>query len=688
MKRILIDGAFQEETRVAVMDGNSLVDLDREITTIKQLKGNIYLAKVIRVEPSLQSAFINYGGDRHGFLPFSDIHPDYFNIPEEKKNDLTEVKFFNAEDKDKNIKIEFENEAEEAKPEDFENENYVKIDENGNVLEDLNSINEEEIQNLEEKEENNEYKEDNEEENRKLTEFEECVNIEDVYSKYKDYKIEDVIKEGQYLLVQVLKEERGEKGVALTTYITLAGKYCVLMGNVIGEGGVSKKITNLRDRKILKNILKVLNPENDKSVIIRTAGIGKKPEDILKDYVYLVRMWNSIKQTSLETRAPAFIHSEDDLIKKTMRELCDDKVEEIIVEGQDAFKNVKSMVKLMIPEQNISVKYYNEKIPLFHKMDVEERVGELYNNKVPLPSGGSIVIDQTEALVAIDVNSGKATKEKSIEEMALAINIEASKEIARQLKLRDIGGLIVIDFIDMFEYKNRRAVEKAMRDATANDKAKIQIEKISSLGLMEMSRQRMDASYGERISETCPCCDGKGKVKSRGIAVLNILRGIKYAIKDGKNEVVYVYTSQENILYLMNYKYNDIKEIEENYKVKVFLGVDNGIKDNNFEIRKRQSLTNEESLNLNPRQIKGKVNEVFDEFDNFTDDYDGKKYEFGEECYFEEHKNVNIQQKQVKKQNNNSNNNQKRNNNYKNNKNYINNNKKVGFFDKITKWFK
>ena len=304
MKRILVDGAFQEETRVAVMDGNILTSLDREISTIKQLKGNIYLAKVIRVEPSLQAAFINYGGDRHGFLPFSDIHPDYFNITEEKKNDLTEVKFFNAEDKDKNIKIVFDEDVEEAKPEDFEEENYVEIDEIGNVANSEVVIEDDLVF-------DKSYNRDVTEQ--KVLDLNEHVNVDDIYIKYKNYKIEDVIKEGQYLLVQVLKEERGEKGVAMTTYITLAGKYCVLMGNVIGKGGVSKKITNLRDRRILKNILTTLNPENDKSVIIRTAGIGKRPDEILKDYIYLVRMWNSIKQTTLETRAPAFIHSEDDL---------------------------------------------------------------------------------------------------------------------------------------------------------------------------------------------------------------------------------------------------------------------------------------------------------------------------------------------------------------------------------------
>lgn len=670
MKRILIDSAFQEETRVAVMDGDTLIDLDREISTIKQLKGNIYLAKVIRVEPALQSAFINYGGDRHGFLPFSDIHPDYFNIPNEKKNDLSEVKFFNTEDKDKDIVIEFKGDVEEAKAEDFEVENYVKIDEAGNILEDINEIVVEE----------NNISEDLEEDF--SNESVKVENVEDIYTKYKNYKIEDVIKEGQYLLVQVLKEERGEKGVAMTTYISLAGKYCVLMGNIIGKGGVSKKITNIRDRKILKNILKTLNPENDKSVIIRTAGIGKKPEDILKDYIYLVRLWNIIKQTSLETKAPAFIHSEDDLIKKTIRELCDDKVEEIIVEGLDAFRSVKSLVKLMIPEQKITVKLYEEKVPLFHKVNVEEQVAELYNNKILLPSGGSIVIDQTEALVAIDVNSGKATKEKSVEETAVAINVEAAKEIARQLKLRDIGGIIVIDFIDMFEHKNKRIVEKAIRDATASDKAKIQIDKISMLGLLEMSRQRINASYGERISETCPCCDGKGKVKSRGIAVLNILRGIKYAVKDGKNSVIHVLTSEENVLYLANYKANDIKEIEKNYNVKIFLNMDNGIKNNDFEIRKRQSLTNEESLNLNPRQIKGKVNEILDDEDcYYMDICESKKYEFDENCYYEGEKSNQNNIKQNKKQNNNQN--KKRN----SNKNY-DNKKDNKFLDKVFKFFK
>ena len=459
------------------------------------------------------------------------------------------------------------------------------------------------------------------------------------------------------------------------------------MGNVVGKGGVSKKITNLRDRKILKNILSTLNPENDKSIIIRTAGIGKRPDEILKDYIYLVRMWNAIKQTTLETKAPAFIHSEDDLIKRTIRELCDDKVEEIIVEGQEAFKNVKNLTKLMIPEQKIVVKFYNEKIPLFNKMDVESQVTELYNNKVPLPSGGSIVIDQTEALVAIDVNSGKATKEKSIEETAVATNVEAAKEIARQLKLRDIGGLIVIDFIDMFEYKNRRIVEKAMRDFTANDNARIQIDKISTLGLLEMSRQRINASYGERISETCPCCDGKGKVKSRGVAVLNILRGIKYAVKDGKNSVVYVNTSEENALYLANYKAEDIKQIENDYNIKIFLRIDNGVKDNDFEIIKRQSLTEEENLNLNPRQLKGKVNEVFDDENYYImDEYECKKYEFNDNCYYEDNNTVNkqVQNNNVIKQNKKNNQSKKKN----NCKNRPNNKSNKGFFSKIFGVFK
>lgn len=503
--KLLIDAAFPEETRVVLLnEKNILENIDEETSSIKQLKGNIYLAKIIRVEPSLQSAFINYGGDRHGFLPMSDIHPDYYNIPEERKTDLSAVKFLNIEDKQYVLDCE-DDEAVEATEEDFEEENLVKLDENNEPIIDNEITIVEENKEIE----NNindggiiddmaEISDDN-------------VDIDDAdgdnvvkYNDFRKYKIEDVLKEGQYLLVQVLKEERGNKGVALTTYLSVAGKYSVLMANVEGKGGISKKITNLRDRKILKNILNTLNPDNSKSVIIRTAGVGKKPEEILRDYVYLLRLWGAIKQTALESVAPAFLHSEDDILKRAIRDLCNDKVKEIIVEGNNAFKTIKTLTKLIMPEQKAIVKEHTDKIPLFHKYKIEDQINQLCTNRVDLPSGGSIVIDQTEALVTIDVNSGKSTKESSVEEMAVMTNMEAAKEIAKQLRLRDIGGLIVIDFIDMFENKNRRSVERLMRDETLIDKAKIQIDRISMFGLLEMSRQRIGASFSEKISEKCP----------------------------------------------------------------------------------------------------------------------------------------------------------------------------------------
>jgi ribonuclease E len=284
-----------------------------------------------------------------------------------------------------------------------------------------------------------------------------------------------------------VKEERGNKGGALTTYISIDGKYSDLMTNVGGKGGISRKVTNLRDRKVLKNILNTINPSGRKSIIVRTAGIGKRPEDISRDYVYLSRLWNAIKEQAVKQENPVLIHSEDDILKRSIRDLLDDNISEVVVAGKEAFKTIKNLIGLMMPERKVMVKEYDDKIPLFHKTGIEEQVLQLYDNRIALPSGGSIVIDQTEALVSIDVNSGKGTKQGSVEEMAVATNVEAIREIAKQLKLRDIGGLIVIDFIDMDSFKNRRTVEMAMRDAFANDRARIRMDKISTFGLMELS---------------------------------------------------------------------------------------------------------------------------------------------------------------------------------------------------------
>ena len=489
-----------------------------------------------------------------------------------------------------------------------------------------------------------------------------------------DGKGEYVLKEGQYLLVQVLKEERGNKGVALTTYLSIAGKYSVLMANVEGKGGISKKITNLRDRKILRNILNTLNPDNSKSIIIRTAGVGKKPEDILRDYVYLLRLWGAIKQTAFESVAPTFIHSEDDILKRAIRDLCNDKVKEIVVEGGNAFKTVKTLVNLIIPEQKAIIKEHTDRIPLFYRYRVEEQMSQLYSNKVELPSGGSIVIDQTEALVTIDVNSGKATKEKSVEEMALSTNIEAAKEIARQLRLRDIGGLIVIDFIDMFENRNRRNIERLMRDETLVDKAKIQIDRISMFGLLEMSRQRLNASFGEKVSEKCPHCEGRGTVKSRYIVANTILRAIKYATREKFVKVVTVITNSNMVNFMFNYKRQDIIDIEKNYNINVMFSVDEKKFNNNFEITRRDSLTEDEKEELCPTQHIGRVNELFDDDELYNNNPTDLNVVFNDNCYYEKNH-----------QNSNRSKNKKYNTNRRNN---ITTKKKQTLFTKIKKLFK
>lgn len=702
--KLLIDAAFPEETRVVLVnEKNTLENIDRETSSIKQLKGNIYLAKILRLEPSLQSAFINYGGDRHGFLPMSDIHPDYYNIPEEKKTDLTAVKFFNIIDKHYDLPpVVMDNEEEEIATEasdaDFAEENLVPLDENNEPIlaEEKNTndnIIEVENENIPNENTNNQEVEDynnNHEEHDENEEEKESVK----YSDFKKYKIEEVLKEGQYLLVQVLKEERGNKGVALTTYISIAGKYSVLMANVEGKGGISKKVTNLRDRKILKNILNTLNPDNTKSVIIRTAGIGKKPEEILRDYVYLLRLWKAIKQTALESTAPAFIHTEDDILKRTIRDVCNDSVDEIIVEGNNAYKEIKNLSNLIIPEQKINIKEHSDKIPLFYKYKIEDQVNQLYSNRVELPLGGSIVIDQTEALVTIDVNSGKATKEKSVEEMALTTNIDAAKEIARQLRLRDIGGLIVIDFIDMFENKNRRAIEKIMRDETAIDKAKIQIDKISMFGLLEMSRQRINTSFNEKVNEKCPYCEGHGTVKSRYIASNNILRAIKYTVTRETNvKIVNVLTSKNMINFMLNYKKANIAEIEQNYGIYVMFTIDANKQNNSFDITRREELTADEKRDLCPNFRIGKVNELFDDDSLYNSDSDEYDVIFNSDCYYEKAANTTNNTTKTYKKRNTSNNNTKT-----SNKKYSSSNKKYtktskntktkqGLFVKIKKFF-
>lgn len=575
-KTIIIDAAHKEETRVAVLEDGRLQDFDREAIAIKQIKGNIYLAKITRVEASLQAAFIDYGSDRHGFLPFSDIHPDYYQLSEEEKNKLREL----------------------TNKHDIENNNHDHTDSNS-------KDNEEDLSGKKESDEDTAITTGS-----YSVEDETGSSLGKVNNLYKRYNIQDVIKPGQVVLVQVLKEERGNKGASMTTYISIAGKYCVLMANTPNKGGVSKKVDNFRDRKILRSILNDLNVPSEKSVIIRTAGVGKKPEELKRDYDYLVRLWNSIRETTLSSTAPSFIHAEDDVIKKCMRDVYDDSVKEVFVEGKDAYESIISFVKLIMPSGVNNVKLYEDRVPIFNKYKVEQQILSLYEKEVVLPSGGSIVIDHTEALVAIDVNSGRSTNENDVERTAYNTNLEAAVEIARQLRLRDLAGLIVIDFIDMYDQKNKRTVERTLRDCLKNDRARIQIGRISLFGLMEMSRQRLGASFFETITDPCKHCNGTGYVRSVEIVAVSILRAIRHACLEKNVGVVQVTTTGEVVTYMLNFKRKELAITEKNYNIHILMTCDENVAANGFTIKKRKSLSSDEKKDLGMEIMTGKVNQL------------------------------------------------------------------------------
>jgi len=429
--------------------------------------------------------------------------------------------------------------------------------------------------------------------------------------------------------VQALKEERGNKGASMTTYISLAGKYCVLMANTSGKGGVSKKVENFRDRKILRNILDEINVPQEKSVIIRTAGVSKRPEEIKRDYDYLARLWNSIREAAIKSKAPCFIHAEDDIIKKSIRDIYNDDVKEVVVEGEDAFNAVQDFINLTTSEEVENVKQHQDRVPIFNKYKVEQQITALYEKQVGLPSGGSIVIDHTEALVAIDVNSGKSNRETGIEETAHQTNMEAVREIARQLKLRDLAGLVVIDFIDMYDQRNRRNVERALRDALQNDRARIQLGRISNFGLLEMSRQRLGASFFETITDPCEHCNATGYVRSVEIVAVSILRAIRHNCNDKQAGAIHVYTAPEVLSYMLNYKRGEISNTEANYDVHIFLHADDKAGINGFSIKKRKGLSDDEKRELEMKVSTGKVNKMGIERDfleEVAEEENSKKY--------------------------------------------------------------
>ena len=518
-KRMLIDSSHPEETRVVIINGNRLEDFDVEVESRKQLKGNIYLAKVTRVEPSLQAAFINYGGNRHGFLAFNEIHPDYYQIPIADREALLA--------------------DEQAR--DFQDNNDEKPVEEQSVETLGGDISEE-------------------------------FETERYLPPRKHYKIQEVIKRNQVILVQVVKEERGTKGAALSTYLSLAGRYCVLMPNTARGGGISRKINNIPDRKRLKTIVGDLGIPASMAVIIRTAGSKRSKVEIKRDYEYTTRLWAGVRELTLESIAPCIVHEEGNLIKRSIRDLYSKEIEEVIIAGDTGYRIAKNFMKLLIPSHTKKVQpYADSSISLMQHFQIESQLDAIHSREVKLKSGGYIVIDPTEALVSIDVNSGKATKERNIEETAVKTNLEAAIEIAFQLKLRDLAGLIVIDFIDMENSRNQLKVERQIKDSMRNDRARIQIGRISPFGLLELSRQRLRPSLIETSSEACPHCNGSGTIRSIESTALHMLRVIEEECSQKNINVHTIFVPTSVAIYLFNHKREVLSEIENRYKTSIFL---------------------------------------------------------------------------------------------------------------------
>ena len=567
-KRILIDANFPTETRVVLLDRNNNID-DVEYSSVnkKQIKGNIYLAKVTRIEPALQAAFVDYGDEKAGFLPFNEIHPDYYAVfAKDKQSEtppsLTELTppEITSDDLD----------------ERRQSTSLSGIDNDELDISKIEKLVDEKIQ--------SDF--DIEAEENDVDRF----LKEDAHSDARrGYKIQEVLKKGQILLVQVTKEERGNKGASMTTYISLAGKYCVLMPNKPSQNGISRKISNHEERKRLKEIINSLSFGRNKetsSIIARTAGVGHTSLEIKKDYEYLANLWNKIRETTLKSKAPSFIHQEDGLILKTIRDMFDRNVKEIVVQGTEAFAACVRFMKEIMPNSLEAISEYKGKTPIFTKFNIEDQLTKLYQPIVQLPSGGYIVINPTEALTSIDVNSGRATSERNIEEMAIKTNLEAAKEIARQVKLRDLSGLLVIDFIDMLEARNRRIIERALREFLSKDKARIQTANISTFGLLEMSRQRLRPSFLEINSNICSHCSGKGIVRAEESNAMLMLRTVENEIYQGNYDVVNVYAIQSSILYLLNNKREEIAFIEKKYSVKLNFNIDKDSTSDSYSIEK------------------------------------------------------------------------------------------------------
>ncbi|KZB64116.1 ribonuclease E [Thalassospira lucentensis] len=658
VKRMLIDATHAEESRVVVINGNRLEEYDVETSTKKQIKGNIYLAKVTRVEPSLQAAFVDYGGNRHGFLAFSEIHSDYYQIPvadrealsrshsDVKDADIVEDNIGDASEGNDTPKkekkpartrnrrkprakasdetaVETDAEApatdenadsaatvaadapasddagdEDAKPRRRRTRNRRKksddVEASGDDSADASSNDGDDTDgsgggNAAMSAEIAELTVDIETEPAGAAEGEEEIDDlggddGDEFSDshrpqmQKRYKIQEVIKRRQILLVQVVKEERGNKGAALSTFLSLAGRYCVLMPNTPRGGGISRKITNAQDRKRLKSILAELEIPDGMAVIVRTAGSERTKAEIKRDFDYLMRLWDRIRETTLQSQAPCLIYEEADLIKRSIRDLYARDVDEVLVEGDEGYRIAKDFMKMLMPSHAKRVQPYKDQgVPLFHRFQVESQLDAMLNPVVQLKSGGYIVINPTEALVAIDVNSGRSTRERNIEETAYKTNLEAAEELARQLRLRDLAGLIVVDFIDMEDHRNQASVERKLKEAMRNDRARLQIGRISPFGLLEMSRQRLRPSLVESAFEVCAHCRGVGLVRSIESAALHLLRVLEEEGMRRRSGALTVHVASEVALYILNRKRDTLAEIEQRYGFTVMIFGDDSL---------------------------------------------------------------------------------------------------------------
>ena len=651
--KMLTDATHPEETRVVVVRGNRVEEFDFESASRRQLKGNIYLAKVTRVEPSLQAAFVDYGGNRHGFLAFSEIHPDYYQIPvadrqaliaeEERAHRAADAELDrrasqrrrpaaraaalsvpDAELKSPEIQPE-EGEAPELGFEESEAPEFTgdseqtpvplaldadvppieaeSVDAGGDLVtafDDLAALEDASEPALEiarenaadesatgeavaEQDENGHDEPDNAaEEDADDEEAVESVGggdaMEEVPERMprarRQYKIQEVIKRRQIMLVQVVKEERGTKGAALTTYLSLAGRYSVLMPNTARGGGISRKITNAQDRKRLKDVAQELEVPEGMGVILRTAGANRTKAEIKRDFEYLIRLWETVRDLTLKSTAPTLVYEEGSLIKRSIRDLYNKDIDEVLVAGDDAYREAKEFMRMLMPSHAKNVKPYRDSQPIFTRYGVESQLDAMFSPTVQLKSGGYVVLNQTEALVSIDVNSGRATREHHIEDTALKTNLEAAEEIARQLRLRDLAGLIVIDFIDMDEKRNNRSVERRLKDCLKNDRARIQVGRISHFGLLEMSRQRIRSSVLESSTEKCPVCGGTGHMRSVSSVTLQLLRTLEEMLIKGGTHNLVVRTRSEVALYMLNHKRAHLRELEERFRITITVNAD------------------------------------------------------------------------------------------------------------------